>query len=206
MGIGESFCGHCGRPSIWATHDERVSWEVNQWRAVNGSRVSANGGAPSAVATLPREEVVYVADYRRSREDEVVAPATPSAVAPPQVAPPTAPPPLAVAPAPVAEPIAPPAVAQAALAPVETPTPAVVAQAAPIAELAAVPVVEVPPAIEPLCAVEAHDPPSTNELLEELVLLVGRMNERVEAIELAVMRPPWWRRLVAFVRGLFREE
>jgi len=27
------FCEACGRPAPWATHDERIAWEVRQWRA-----------------------------------------------------------------------------------------------------------------------------------------------------------------------------
>ena len=28
-----AFCAECGGPSPWATHDDRVAWEVRQWRA-----------------------------------------------------------------------------------------------------------------------------------------------------------------------------
>ena len=30
---GISLCSHCGRPTEWASHDERIQWEVQQWRA-----------------------------------------------------------------------------------------------------------------------------------------------------------------------------
>jgi len=29
---GDPFCGSCGYPSEWATHDERTAWEVAQYR------------------------------------------------------------------------------------------------------------------------------------------------------------------------------
>lgn len=29
---GDPFCGSCGYPSPWATHDERTAWEVAQYR------------------------------------------------------------------------------------------------------------------------------------------------------------------------------
>lgn len=32
-----SFCTTCGSPTPWATHEERVQWEVGQWRASRGS-------------------------------------------------------------------------------------------------------------------------------------------------------------------------
>lgn len=38
MGVGEAFCPSCGRPSIWASHEDRVAWEVGQWRAINGEQ------------------------------------------------------------------------------------------------------------------------------------------------------------------------
>jgi hypothetical protein len=28
-----AFCGRCGHPTPWATHEQRVAWEVRQWRA-----------------------------------------------------------------------------------------------------------------------------------------------------------------------------
>jgi hypothetical protein len=32
VSIGDPFCGSCGYPSAWATHDERTAWEVAQYR------------------------------------------------------------------------------------------------------------------------------------------------------------------------------
>lgn len=33
--VGVSFCGRCGGPTPWASHDERVSWELTQWRTAD---------------------------------------------------------------------------------------------------------------------------------------------------------------------------
>jgi hypothetical protein len=30
--VGDPYCGSCGYPSAWATHDERTAWEVAQYR------------------------------------------------------------------------------------------------------------------------------------------------------------------------------
>jgi len=50
-----SFCPSCGRPTRWATHDERVDWEVRQWRA---SR--AREGGSTTTMMLVRTEAGYV--------------------------------------------------------------------------------------------------------------------------------------------------
>lgn len=34
---GVSFCDHCSYPTRWATHEERTTWEVNQWKAADRS-------------------------------------------------------------------------------------------------------------------------------------------------------------------------
>jgi len=44
---GASLCEHCGRPTQWASHDERVEWEVSQWRQ---TRAEAPVPAMAAVA------------------------------------------------------------------------------------------------------------------------------------------------------------
>lgn len=28
---GQSFCEHCGSPTVWASHDEKVEWELEQY-------------------------------------------------------------------------------------------------------------------------------------------------------------------------------
>ncbi|MGH2785423.1 MAG: hypothetical protein ACRDJ1_09175 [Actinomycetota bacterium] len=34
---GVSFCGQCGYPTRWATHEERTTWEVGQWKIADRS-------------------------------------------------------------------------------------------------------------------------------------------------------------------------
>ncbi len=207
MEIGASFCGHCGRPSIWATHDERVAWEVDQWRAVNGGsrsngHASSNGSSPGpAVATMPREEIVYVADYRRAqREDEERATAPPEPVAngsaPPAPAPAPTPAPVAPAPAPAPVAPAPAPVAPAPVAPAPAPTPA--------------PAVAPTPAPAPAPVAPAYVPASvlrsattgSDELVDEMVTLLAQMSDRIAAIELALAKPPLWKQLVVSLRTL----
>ena len=50
------FCEHCGRPTPWATHEERVAWEVRQWRA---SR-AREGGSGSTQMMLVRTDEGYI--------------------------------------------------------------------------------------------------------------------------------------------------
>jgi len=50
------FCPNCGRPTLWATHDERVEWEVGQWRA---SRARAEGSKTTTTMMLVRTEAGY---------------------------------------------------------------------------------------------------------------------------------------------------
>jgi ribosomal protein S27AE len=50
------FCPSCGRPTAWATHDERVDWEVRQWRA---SRAREDGSTTTTTMMLVRTEAGY---------------------------------------------------------------------------------------------------------------------------------------------------
>jgi hypothetical protein len=34
---GSSFCASCGYPTRWATHEERTTWEVSQWKTADRS-------------------------------------------------------------------------------------------------------------------------------------------------------------------------
>jgi len=34
---GVSFCDHCSHPTRWATHEERTTWEVDQWKIADRS-------------------------------------------------------------------------------------------------------------------------------------------------------------------------
>lgn len=46
---GAPFCPQCGHPTTWATHDDRVAWEVDEWRKTHG---------PAAVAPDPDISVI----------------------------------------------------------------------------------------------------------------------------------------------------
>ena len=46
---GEPFCGTCGRPTSWASHDDRVAWELAQW-----SHTSGRGGVHAPAPPQPR--------------------------------------------------------------------------------------------------------------------------------------------------------
>jgi hypothetical protein len=45
LAAGAAFCDSCGRPTRWATHDERAKWEVAQWRTKNGGGNGSSGEA-----------------------------------------------------------------------------------------------------------------------------------------------------------------
>jgi hypothetical protein len=60
-----SYCPNCGRPTVWATHDERVAFEVRQWRASRAQTDTASG-----VMMLVRTEEGY-APARVERTDYV---------------------------------------------------------------------------------------------------------------------------------------
>ena len=44
--LGASFCEKCGRPTRWATHEERTTWEVWQWRRSERARARHPASAP----------------------------------------------------------------------------------------------------------------------------------------------------------------
>lgn len=50
----DAFCPSCGRPTQWATHDERVAWEVRQWRASREQE-----GPATTMMMLVRTEAGY---------------------------------------------------------------------------------------------------------------------------------------------------
>lgn len=41
---GEKFCPSCEQPTRWATHSERVQWEVDQWQRARTSASSIERG------------------------------------------------------------------------------------------------------------------------------------------------------------------
>ena len=52
METGESFCPHCKEPTQWATHDERVQWELANYRKL--SAVPIEPAKPAAATTVKR--------------------------------------------------------------------------------------------------------------------------------------------------------
>ena len=70
---GESFCDHCGRPTAWASYEERIDWEVRQWRDARSRtgraeriepRYAPSGRSNLAVAEIdepPAQSVVAAA-------------------------------------------------------------------------------------------------------------------------------------------------
>lgn len=48
---GSPFCGACGRPTAWATYQDRTDWEVQQWRKARSGR----DGEQSTVVALSRK-------------------------------------------------------------------------------------------------------------------------------------------------------
>lgn len=73
---GSSFCPHCGHPTIWATADERIRWEVDQWRSARGTRTMARaveeGGASSAAAqaamAVDQRQLTYTTPPKAARD------------------------------------------------------------------------------------------------------------------------------------------
>jgi ribosomal protein S27AE len=65
--VGEAFCAECGSPTVWASHDDRVQWEVGQWRRTRTASREEDRRL-SAVATLPRPERVPAPDSEVARK------------------------------------------------------------------------------------------------------------------------------------------
>jgi hypothetical protein len=53
IAAGSPFCGACGRPTVWATHQERTEWEVQQWRKARTGPLAE----PGTIVALPRKPV-----------------------------------------------------------------------------------------------------------------------------------------------------
>lgn len=56
MDAGEAFCAHCQHPTQWATHDERVKWELQNYRKLQTASMEAPKAKPQALkrASTPR--------------------------------------------------------------------------------------------------------------------------------------------------------
>jgi hypothetical protein len=52
--VGSPFCGSCGHPTQWASHDDRVEWELGQWRKTRAR--SSGGREPVGVAAVAAME------------------------------------------------------------------------------------------------------------------------------------------------------
>ena len=50
LASGSPFCAKCGHPTQWATHDDRVLWELGQWES---SRKSDTATFPAAAELSP---------------------------------------------------------------------------------------------------------------------------------------------------------
>jgi hypothetical protein len=51
-----SFCGRCGHPTPWASHEERIAWEVREWRRARG--VAGPAATPRSSRDRPAVEPV----------------------------------------------------------------------------------------------------------------------------------------------------
>lgn len=51
--VGVSFCDHCGWPTQWASHEERTSWEVRQWKTADRSMTEGNSKAGRGARKWP---------------------------------------------------------------------------------------------------------------------------------------------------------
>lgn len=66
ISVGDSFCTRCGNPTLWASHDERIEWEVAQWRAKAPTRAPVHtpafaGPRPARPAPAPPPPAVQFA-------------------------------------------------------------------------------------------------------------------------------------------------
>lgn len=53
--IGRPFCGSCGTPTRWASHEERTAWELSQWQKTDKPRNTAStDDTPKASRRWPR--------------------------------------------------------------------------------------------------------------------------------------------------------
>jgi ribosomal protein S27AE len=99
LNSGTPYCGNCGHPTAWATHDDRVAWELHQYRDQSEKNPMGVLYDPSSVKTMviekPKSRKLF--GRRTAHRAPVVAPA-------PKPAEPVAPPILrAVEPVPVRE-------------------------------------------------------------------------------------------------------
>jgi ribosomal protein L37E len=63
---GKSFCKSCGFPTTWASHDEKVEWELHQWEEARRKATPDPIAEPQSPRGLPRSRP------RRSHAVDVV--------------------------------------------------------------------------------------------------------------------------------------
>ena len=88
LNSGAPYCGNCGQPTVWATHDDRVAWELHQYREKAERNPMGVLYEPSSMKTAvlekPKSRKLF---GRRARHEPVVvatpAPKPVAAVAPP---------------------------------------------------------------------------------------------------------------------------
>jgi len=107
--VGDPFCGRCGYPSAWATHDERTAWEVAQYRHKSASvpiGVPFERLKPTVVIDRPKPSRRIGLFARKSHAPQLLTPEPSSEkVAEPILkAVPAQPEPIAAKPAPAAKP------------------------------------------------------------------------------------------------------
>src|SRR5260221_13359503 len=71
---GASFCGSCSHPTSWATHDEKVGWELRRYEQDRSKLIEAIPQAPTQV--IPRVYTRRAAAAPRSPEPVRAAHAT----------------------------------------------------------------------------------------------------------------------------------
>lgn len=76
VAIGEPFCPNCDRPSDWATHEQRIEWEVRQWRSARHAPASTVHAPPP----VRRRRRASQAAHGEEPETRILVPAAPHLV------------------------------------------------------------------------------------------------------------------------------
>jgi hypothetical protein len=90
---GVSFCGRCGYPTKWASHEERTQWEVSQWKGADREQKQQSSRSQDALRRWGfRPFARRVAPEPEWHLSLVKAPSGPPVSSPPPPAAPPAPP------------------------------------------------------------------------------------------------------------------
>lgn len=104
---GRPYCGKCGRPTLWANHDDRVQWELANYRHktqnVPLGVLYENTTAQTTLLEKPKRRKPRLFARRNHKSSIVLPQAKPMRVQPPVAAAPPAPVLRAVDPAPMRE-------------------------------------------------------------------------------------------------------